>query len=248
MHVSQERRIRAALVAALVAPLALTLILVPFRMTFASTAASLLLVAVIAAVAIVGNRFTGVVASISAALWFDFFLTMPYQRFAMSHRSDIETAICLLLVGIIVTELAARSRHHYEFAAQQIHNLRTIHDLADLAASSAATSLLISETEASLTKLLGLRACQFEPGEPREPMARIDPDGSVMQGKLIWPADKIGIPGPKAEVRAQWRGRTLGRFVLVPSPGEPVSRESRLVATSLVELVGAALANSDSAS
>jgi hypothetical protein len=172
---------------------------------------------------------------------------MRYERFAINHRSDVETAICLLLVGIIVTELAARSRQHSRFAAQQTYNLKTIHTLADLAASSTATSLLIMETEDSLTRLLSLRSCEFEPGMPVEPMARIDPDGTVVNGELIWPADKIGIPGPRTEVRTQWRGRTLGRFVLTPTPGEPVLQEARLVATSLVDLVGAALANSDGA-
>lgn len=247
MRFDQQQRERIALISAFFAPLALAVILVPFRTTFASTAAALLLVAVVTAVAVLGTRLAGVIASISAALWFDFFLTTPYERFAMNHRSDIEITICLLLVGIIVTELAARSRRNFQAAAEQSQRLETIHDLADLAAGSTATSLLILETEDSLTKLLNLRSCGFEPGEPATEMARIDPDGTVMQGQLIWPADTIGIPGPTAEVRAQWRGRTLGRFVLVPTPGAPVPREARIVATSLVDLVGAALANADSA-
>lgn len=247
MNATQEYRSRGALVAAIGAPLGLAVILVPFRDTLANTAAALLLVAVVAAVAVVGDRLAGVVASISAALWFDFFLTTPYERFAMNHRSDVETAICLLLVGVIVTELAARSRHHFQFAVQQTHNLATIHDLADMAAGTSATSLLIEETEESLTKLLSLRSCEFEPGETGEPMARLDPDGSIINGQLIWPADQIGIPGPKTEVITQWRGRTLGRFVLTPTPGEPVPREARLVATSLVDLIGAALASTGDA-
>jgi K+-sensing histidine kinase KdpD len=72
-------RSRIALVGAVLAPLTLAVVLVPFRKTFASTAAALLLVAVVEAVAVVGNRLLGLTASISAALWFDFFLTTPYE-------------------------------------------------------------------------------------------------------------------------------------------------------------------------
>ena len=51
-----------ALVAAVVLPLAVAVILVPFRSSFAATAAALILVAVIVAVAALGNRISGFVA------------------------------------------------------------------------------------------------------------------------------------------------------------------------------------------
>ena len=102
-----------ALVAAVVLPLGVAALLVPFRANFANTASALILVAVIVAVAALGNRFSGFVATLSATLWFDYFLTQPYQRLAITHRPDVETAVCLLVVGIIVTELAARNRHHH---------------------------------------------------------------------------------------------------------------------------------------
>jgi hypothetical protein len=46
---------------------------------------------------------------------------------------------------------------------------------------------------------------------------------------------------------AQWRGREVGRFVLTPTPGVPVSRERRVAAVSLVDLVAATLAVRDRA-
>ena len=104
---------------ALFAPLVLCAALVPVRDSFATTAAALVLVALIAAIAILGNRPAGVVAAASSSIWFDFFLTRPYERLAISHRDDLETTISLFVVGIIVTELAARSRHHRQVAAQR---------------------------------------------------------------------------------------------------------------------------------
>ena len=108
----------------------------PFRSSFANTASALILVAVIVAVAALGNRVSGFVATVSATLWFDFFLTRPYEKLAITHRPDIETALSLFVVGIIVTELAARNRHHHA-TAEEADFVGLIHDVSELATSGA---------------------------------------------------------------------------------------------------------------
>ena len=95
------------------------------------------------AVAVAGNRFTGLVATVSATLWFDLFLTRPYGRLAISHRPDIETAVSLFVVGVIVTELAARNRYHYEAAAQESDYVALIYGLSELVASGAPAQKVI---------------------------------------------------------------------------------------------------------
>jgi K+-sensing histidine kinase KdpD len=95
-------RDRLALIAALLAPLAVAVVLVPFRTSFANAGAALVLVGVVVAVAANGHRFAGILAAASAAVWFDFFLTRPYERFTITHRDDIETTVLLLLVGASV--------------------------------------------------------------------------------------------------------------------------------------------------
>ena len=92
-------RDRLAAAAGAVSPLVVAAIMAPFRGSFANTAAALVMVGVIIAVAVIGNRSAGVVASASAAVWFDFFLTRPYDRFAISHRPDLETTIAIFVVG-----------------------------------------------------------------------------------------------------------------------------------------------------
>ena len=87
-------------------PIGLAAVLVPARQTLAGTAAALILVALITAIAILGSRSGGLLASVSSALSFDFFLTRPYERLAISHRPDLETTISLFVVGVIVTKLA----------------------------------------------------------------------------------------------------------------------------------------------
>ena len=99
-----------ARVGAVVLPLGLAALLVPFRVTFAAPAAALLLVAVIVGVATLGERMAGYLATVVATLSFDFFLTQPYERLEITHRADLETAICLFLVGVVVTEIAMQSK------------------------------------------------------------------------------------------------------------------------------------------
>ena len=106
-------RDRLAVAAALAAPVALAALLVPFRVGSLNTQAALALILVVVAVAANGNRLSGVLAALSAAVWFDFFLTRPYERLTITRRADIATTILILIIGVAVTELAvwARRRH-----------------------------------------------------------------------------------------------------------------------------------------
>jgi len=235
-------RSRVALLLALVVPVGVASVLVPFRGNFTTTAAALVLVAVVVAIAVLGSRVSGFVASASAALWFDFFLTKPFYQFAISRRPDLETTIAIFVVGVIVAELAARSRHHSRVANEESTYVSMIRDLTDLAARSTRSDAVIASVERTLVPLLDLRACRFDVALANPPLARIVSSGAVLHVGLDWPVGDIGIPGPEAEIIAGWRGHPLGRFVLTPSTGQPVSLERRVVAVLLVNVVGASLA------
>jgi hypothetical protein len=230
------------LVAALLLPLVVAAILVPFREQFADPAAALVLIAVVVGVAVVGTRPTGYLAAVSAALWFDFFLTRPYNRFAITHRPDIETTISLFVVGVIVTELAARSRSHRRWATTESDYVDSIYRVSELVVSSGVANYRIIEgVRDELVGLLHLRDCHYESG-PGQPYAKsIDHDGQVIVAGLLWDADTLGLPGPNLELRVEGQGYTIGRFLLDPTPGLPVSRRQRLVAVALADHVGAAL-------
>jgi len=230
-----------AFVAAVVLPLGVAAILVPFRSSFANTASALILVAVIVAVAALGNRFSGFVATVSATLWFDYFLTRPYEKLAITHRPDIETAVCLFVVGIIVTELAARNRHHLATAAEEADFVGLIHDVTELATSGAPSREVVERVRNELVYLLQLQACRYEAGSADRPVMRLEHDGQVFLGGRPWGVHRLGLPGPEIELLVQNQGRTLGRFVLTPTPGFPVSRERRVVAVAIADQVGASL-------
>jgi K+-sensing histidine kinase KdpD len=230
-----------ALATAVVLPLGVSALLVPFRASFANTASALILVAVIVAVAALGNRFSGFVATLSATVWFDYFLTQPYERFAITHRPDVETAVCLFVVGIIVTELAARNRHHHVTAAVESDYVALIYEVSELVASGAATSEIVERVRAALVDLLHLRACRYEDGPSARPMMRLDHDAHVFLGGRLWGVDRMGLPGPEIELVVEQRGKTLGRFLLTPTPGYELPLEPRVVAVALADQVGASL-------
>jgi K+-sensing histidine kinase KdpD len=238
----QRNRSRIMFALAIVVPLLLALVLVPSRGEFAGAAAALVFVVAIVALAVGGNRFVGFVASISSVIWYDFYLTKPYDRLAISHRSDIETAICLFVVGIVVSELAARRRHLSRVSEEEAEYVDMVRDLTDLANGTAPSAAIIERAVPSIVRLLDLRDCRFERAPSNPPMARIMPNGEVTHVGLDWPVNQMGIPGPEAEIVAQWRGRDLGRFIITPTPGEPISRERRVVAALLASVVGAAIA------
>ena len=114
-----SRRDAAAVLAGLAAPLALAAILVPFRGSFPNTDAALALILVVVVVAANGYRPAGYLASVSAAVWFDFFLTRPYERFTITRRADIETTILLLVIGVAVTEIAVWGRRQHAAASRR---------------------------------------------------------------------------------------------------------------------------------
>ena len=241
MDTIRAHRDQIALVAAVVLPLGVAAILVPFRSSFANTASALILVAVIVAVAALGNRISGFVATVSATLWFDYFLTRPYEKLAITHRPDIETAVSLFVVGIIVTELAARNRQHHATAVEEADYVGLIHDVSELANSGASSRDVIERVRKEMISLLHLRDCRYESGQAEHTMRRLEHDGRVLLGGRAWAVDSLGLPGPEIELLVQVQGRVLGRFVLTPTPGTPVSYEQRVVAVAIADQVGPSL-------
>ena len=227
--------------AAFVLPLAVAAVIVPFRSTFADPAAALVLVAVIVAVSVAGDRGAGFVATLSATLWFDFFLTRPYEKLAITHRPDIETAVSLFVVGIVVTELAARNRFHRAVATEEADYVGLIYSISELAVSDAPADEVVERARRELIDLLNLRACRYDPDPPLRPAMQMGHDGNVLIGGALWDVDTMGLPGPELELVVRSQGTPQGRFILNPTPGRPVTLQSRVVAVAIADQVGAAV-------
>ena len=157
-------RDRIAIVAALAVPLAVAAVLLPFRASWSNTNVALLLVVVIVGVAAIGNRVAGAVAAVWAALWFDFFFTVPYYRFTIRSSADVTTAVLLLLTGLAVSQLAARARRLKVIAVTDAGYLTQIHETASLAKSARAPDVVVNRVKEQLVELLDLEGARFEYG------------------------------------------------------------------------------------
>jgi hypothetical protein len=234
-------RDRAAIAAAIVVPLALAAILLPWRGSWSNTNVALLLVVAVVAVAAAGNRFAGALAAVSAAAWFDFFFTQPYERFTIRHSSDVTTFVLLLVVGVAVSQLAAWARHLKAVTIADAGYLARISQSAALSKSAGSPDEVVEHVRKELIGLLDLRDCRFEYGMLLGRPPRLEADGTVQTRYGHWPADESGLPDQEIELRAFGNGQYYGRFMMTPRPGSRPPLQARLVAVTLAELAGYAL-------
>jgi K+-sensing histidine kinase KdpD len=89
----------------------------------------------VVAVAALGNRAAGALAAVGAAVWFDFFFTVPYERFTIRSAADVTTFILLLVVGVAVSQLAAYARRLKVIAITDAGYMAQIQEAAALAQS-----------------------------------------------------------------------------------------------------------------
>ncbi|MDP9074773.1 MAG: DUF4118 domain-containing protein [Actinomycetota bacterium] len=233
-----------ALVAAVVVPVAVAAALIPFRTRVDNTNVALILVAVVVAVAATGGRPAGAIGAVSAALSFDFFHTRPFESLTITRRADIETAVLLLVVGLIVGELSARSTRHRLHADESSADIARLHAVAEMVSAGADPDQVIVAVRNELQDLLRLRACTFTRSFANLPRPRLEWDGEVMVAGLHWGVSRMGLPGREVDLVVHGRGQPFGRFILVPTPGVPVSWDRRVVAVALADQVGAAMADS----
>ena len=238
------RRDHLAVLAAVAAPLLLTVVLVPFRTGFPNTDAALALILVVVAVAASGYRLAGVLAAISAAVWFDFFLTRPYEQFTITRTSDIETTVLILLIGIAVTELAVWGRRQHLAASRRAGYLEGINAAAEAVAAGGSPVRWSTRWRpahpAAVAALVPLRVRGGRARPARPAAARRPADGRGPD--LGRSNERAGRATPSC----WWRTTACCRAVTccVPEPGSRPTLEQRLVAAAFADQVGAALAAS----
>jgi len=231
-------RDRLAIAAAVAVPLAGAAILLPWRSSWPNTNVALLLVVTVVAVAAGGNRVAGALAALSAATWFDFFFTLPYERFSIAHSSDVTTFALLFAVGVTVSQLAARARHLKRVTVEDAGYLARIVDSAALTQTARSPDTVIKHVSRELTTLLNLRDCRFEYGMLIGHPARLEPDGRVLTRHGYYPVDEAGLPDEELELRTFANGQYCGRFMMRPNPDARPSQRARLVAVTLADLAG----------
>jgi Domain of unknown function (DUF4118) len=234
-------RHRAAALAGLIGPAATCAAMAPFRGSLPDTDAALVLVLVVVAVAALGNRLGGLLGALSAGVWFDFFLTKPYESFSIDSGQVVGTTVLLFVIGFGVTELAAWGRRQHYQAGQQSGYLAGLHAAAEVAATGGSPTRLTSQIVEELIELLDLRSCHFHYGTGLG-NPRLLHDGRLAWGKTTWDIDTQGLPqDEETELLVSAGGGFHGRFLMAPTGNSRPTLTQRLVAVALADQVGAAM-------
>lgn len=238
----------AALLAAAAVPFLGALALVPFRTALSGTNAALVLVAVVVAVVVAAapaSRAAGTVAPLSAAVWFDFFLTRPYQRFTIGSTADVETAALLLVTGLIVGAVTSRARRLQKDVDGEAADVSRLYGTMRMVEDHTDPGTVVEHVRQQLTGLLDLRDCRFEYGPASGALPCLDHDGNVWQGlsaeareATFWPD---AWPESETELPVIGAGERQGRFLLDARPGPLPPVRARLVAVALAAQAGSAL-------
>lgn len=244
MDISATRYRGWLLAASIATPLVVAALLALVRDDLSTAAAVLVLVLVVVAASSTGVRVAGLLAALSAGVFFDLFLTRPYGTLAVSNPDDVEALVLLLAVGLAVTELALWGRRQQAGSSRRRGYLDGVLTAAEqVAGRNADPRDLIALVGAELTRLLELDGCRFAPVAPHLRTV-VQPDGVVRSGHRDLDVERHGLP-PDEEILLPVRsgGRTLGGFVLTAATRVRRPTEEQLrVAVLLADQVGTALA------
>jgi hypothetical protein len=231
-------------VVALAGPVVVSAALIPLRGEIRTSNASLVLVLVVVVAAVLGGRVGGAVAALVSALSFDFFLTRPYYSFTIDARDDVETALLLLVVGLVVGELVVRARRSEIRAVASRAEVVRVRRLSELAAGGEPAGRLIAIVQAELVALLHVRQGRFEPLPFKEDLPELTHQGVRIPSTEDTPALRAGL----VSLPVYGAGRPVGRFVLELDDDEGVTgirlpAEDRALALALADQLGTVLAH-----
>lgn len=163
-------------------------------------------------------RWAGWGVSVSSALWFDWFHTMPHGTLAITNAEDVQVAVLLLVVGVAVTELALWGQRWHADAAQNAARLEVLVATARSVADHRESELIVREVEEQLAALLDLDRATWVPGAPSAGAAVLHRDGLNVQAGVARAGGSGGFPTETAvSLPVDRDGRTLGRVDLVAS-------------------------------
>jgi hypothetical protein len=160
-----------------------------------ATNAALVLVVVVIAVALTGNRWAGSVAAVVAGAAFDFFWTSPYLKLAIDDPADIQTAALLVVAGVVVSQLAWWNRLHKAEATARSGYLDRVQQGIFGSGDDAAEPPALHRyaVEQAVASLLDADACTFRT-TPARSATVLHPDGTVTDRGVALDVARFGLP------------------------------------------------------
>lgn len=237
-----QSNVTVGLVVGALGPIVVALILVPFRTDLDNANLALILVLVVVIAAIIGGRRAGAVAAIVATLAFDFFLTRPYLSMSIETSEDVETALTLLGVGLLVGAVASRGRRSERGRERAGEAISRVHRVADQVARGVPIGEVVAGVTRELRDLLGLDDCWLEFRPFVYVMPILERGGSIGESEHRWIGGGLALSQDGVELPVLDQGTQIARLVLIGNPGHGVTIEERVVAVALGDQLGVALA------
>lgn len=243
LHGSSATGRPAVLVFAACLPLMWCALAAHLRDDVTAATAALVIVLLVVAAAATGDRWAGIVSAISGGIWFDFFLTAPFNRFTVDDPDNVEVTVLLVLVGIAVTEIAVWGRRQQAKASSRAGYLDGVLTASQVVAGELSSTALADQVAAHLTDLLDVDACRFiTTTTVSSDSAVLRPDGNVTVRGVRINVDRDGLPSmEEAVLPVQHHGIVHGQFLITAATRivRP-TLEQRRVAVLLANQVGAA--------
>jgi len=241
-------------VGAFVASLLIGLLIEPFRSTIGLENVVILYLLVVVAAAAVGGRTAGIVAAVSAALAYDFFLTSPYHTLVIDRLAQVITVVLLVATGVVVS-LGGRVRRRSAAAAEaHADAIRLLHQLTQATAAGGPVDRVAAE---GLQRLLGARrvsvlhrspagfAVTVDIGETQAPLdleavTHLDREGRippghhrVLDGTMVLPLEGVALDLVAHQ-------QPVGYLIVIPGHDVPADRTTRLAVAAMANQVAVA--------
>jgi len=234
-------------VGAFVASLLIGLLVEPFRATIGLENVVICYLLVVVAAAAIGGRAAGIVAAVSAALAYDYFLTTPYHTLAIDTLAQVITVVLLVATGMVVSIGGRERRRSAAAAAAHAEAIRVLHRVTETAAAGGAVDRVAAE---GLQRLLGARrvsvlhrspagfAVTVDVGETRSPLdvealTHLDREGRippghhrVLDGTMVLPLDGVALDLVAHQ-------QPVGYLVVIPGRDVPADRTTRLAVAAM---------------
>jgi len=229
---------------ALLAPLLTSAALATVRDSVTAATSVLVLVVWVVAAAATGDRLAGVLAGVSAGVWFDFFLTAPYLRFTIAEADDIEATILLVVISLAVSEVALWGYRQQNQAARRSGYLEGVLAAARAVAEGNMPPATVVDVVAhQISEVLGADSCRYVEGPVRDArIAVLDHDGVLTRNGQAVDVDRVGLPTDEYVAVLVRRGPDVaGHFLLTTTSHRTYpTREQRRIAVLMADQVAAA--------
>lgn len=215
------------------------------RGTIGATNVAVVLTFIVIAASSLGDRLTGLVVGLVAALSYNFFHTQPYRTLRISSGKDVLTVCLLAVTDIFVGQLTSLRHRMTDEAVGRAAELRRLHRVVAMVGSGEPLHDVWTAVRAAIMAELKVSDVQFEPVgvglSANDALPSIGVNGGIEGAALTFESPGFTLPAEGVTVPVAIGPRLLGRLVLTPGKHVGTTGEQRRTAVALAQQLAIAL-------